>query len=77
MWYFFVNLGKTYNKAFLGIFREDLNRFEHKIALYYAQDNLGVKEVSAHSKNPLKCPIICFALKKNLPQFQNQRYIKS
>ncbi len=29
----------------------------------YAQDNLGVKKVSAPSKNPAKCPIICFASK--------------
>ncbi len=26
----------------------------------YAQDNLGVKKVSAPSKNHAKCPIICF-----------------
>jgi hypothetical protein len=44
----------------------------------YAQDNLGVKKVSAPSKKPAKCPIICFAReKKNIPDFQNQRYINS
>jgi hypothetical protein len=26
----------------------------------YAQDNLGVKKVSALLKNPAKCPITCF-----------------
>jgi hypothetical protein len=43
-----------------------------------SQDNLGVKKVSAPSKNHLKCPIICFAREKNNRlHFQNQRYIKS
>ncbi len=28
-------------------------------AFRYAQDNLGVKKVSAPLKNPQKCPIIC------------------
>jgi hypothetical protein len=32
----------------------------------YAQDNLGVKKVSAPSKNPAKCPIICFAREKKI-----------
>jgi flagellar biosynthesis/type III secretory pathway protein FliH len=46
-------------------------------AFYLAQDNLGVKKVSAPSKNPKKCPIICFApeQKNNFQDFQNQRYI--
>jgi hypothetical protein len=43
----------------------------------YAQDNLGVKKVSALLKNPQKCPIMCFAHTKNLPHFQNQWYINS
>jgi hypothetical protein len=34
--------------------------------LLYAQDNLGGKKVSAPSKNPAKCPIICFAREKKL-----------
>jgi hypothetical protein len=33
-------------------------------AFRYAQNNLGVKTFSAPSKNPKKCPIICFALDK-------------
>ncbi len=42
----------------------------------YAQDNLGVKKVSALLKNPAKCPITCFSAKKNnTPNFQNQRFI--
>jgi hypothetical protein len=35
-------------------------------ALRYAQDNLGVKKVAAPSKNPAKCPIICFAQEKKI-----------
>ncbi len=49
-----------------------------KFALRYAKVNLGVKKVSAPSKNPKKCHIICFAPDKsnNLMQdFQNQRNI--
>ncbi len=48
----------------------DLSDAEHlrckisQIALRYAQDNLEVKKVSAPSKNPGKCPIICFAREK-------------
>ncbi len=38
--------------------------FWPKIALHCAQDNLGVKKVSAPSKNPAKWPIICFAREK-------------
>jgi hypothetical protein len=30
----------------------------------FAQDNLGVKKVSAPLKNPAKCLIICFAREK-------------
>jgi hypothetical protein len=43
----------------------------------YAQENSGVKKVSAPSRNPSKCPITCFApdKKNNLQDFQNQRYI--
>jgi hypothetical protein len=43
----------------------------------YTQDNLGVKKVSAPSKNPLKCPSMFFAPdKKNyLLHFESQRYI--
>jgi hypothetical protein len=39
--------------------------------------NFEVKKAKAPSKNPLKCPIICFApdKKNNLLDFQNQRYI--
>jgi hypothetical protein len=32
----------------------------------YAQHNLGVIKVSAPSKNPKKCPIICFAPDKKI-----------
>jgi hypothetical protein len=63
-YYFFV-LGKTYNGAFLGIFRGALDLFDPKIALSCTQDNLGVKKVSA----PLKCLTVCFAYeKKNDPR---------
>ncbi len=43
-----------------------------KIALRYAQDNLGVKKASAPSKNPLNCPIMSFAqeIKIISPTFQ-------
>jgi hypothetical protein len=36
-----------------------------------------VKKVSAPSKNPKKCPSICFApdKKNNFPEFQKQRHI--
>jgi hypothetical protein len=53
--------GKTYN----GAFRYTLDNFF-----------LGVKKVSALSKNPKKCSIICFApdQKNNIQDFQNQRY---
>jgi hypothetical protein len=60
---FFV-WGKTYNGAFLGVFGGGLDFFDPKIALCCAQDNLGVKKVSAPLKNPAKCPIICFAHEK-------------
>jgi hypothetical protein len=44
-----------------------------KIALRYAQDNLGVKKVLAPSKNPSKCSNICFAREKQFfLDFQNQ-----
>jgi hypothetical protein len=32
-----------------------------RTSLRYAQDNLGVKKVSAPSKNPSNCPITSFA----------------
>jgi hypothetical protein len=35
--------------------------FLFRVALRYGLDNVGVKKVSALSKNPSKCPIICFA----------------
>jgi hypothetical protein len=49
------------------------------VVVRYAQDNLGVKKVSASSKNPAKCPMICFAREKKncIPDFQYQRYINS
>ncbi len=48
----FFFAGKTYNGAFCGV--------------CYAQDNLGVKKVSAPSKIPQKCPIVCFAPEKKI-----------
>jgi hypothetical protein len=54
-------------------------RVKHNWAFHYAQDNLGVKMVSAPSKHPEKCPSIFFApdkkITKNNHDFQNQRYI--
>jgi hypothetical protein len=38
----------------------------HFAGFHYAQDNLGVKKVSAPSKNPKKCPILCFAPEKKI-----------
>jgi hypothetical protein len=61
--YFFI-WGKTYNGAFLGIFKGGLDLFDPKIVLRY--DNLGVKKVSAPLKNPAKCPITCFACEKKI-----------
>jgi hypothetical protein len=56
-------------KTFLRVFREGLDLFwPPKIALRYAQDNFRVKKVPASSKNPAKCPIICFARKKIISQ---------
>ncbi len=46
--------GKAYNGAFYRVFRGGRDLFDP-----YAQDNLEVKKVSAPSKNPMKCPIIC------------------
>jgi hypothetical protein len=46
---FFV-LGKICRGSFLEIFKGYLNFFDLKIALRYAQDNLGVKKVSALQK---------------------------
>jgi hypothetical protein len=68
--YFFV-WGKTYNGAFLGFFEGALLR--------YTQDNLGVKKVSAPSKNPAKMPhyMFCPRKKNHIPDFQNQRCINS
>jgi hypothetical protein len=48
------------------VFRGGLDLFDPKIALRCAQDNLGVKKVSAPLKNPAKCPIICFACEKKI-----------
>jgi hypothetical protein len=62
---FFV-WGKTYNEAFLGVFPGGLDLFDPKITICYTQENLGVKKVSAPSKNPAKCPIICFACEKKI-----------
>ncbi len=45
----------------------DIIFFEGKIYNGYAQDNLGVKKVSAPSKNPKKGHIICFAPEKKNP----------
>jgi hypothetical protein len=41
-----------------------------------AKGSFGVEKVSAPSKNPTKCPIICFAPDKKIiiQDFQNQRY---
>jgi hypothetical protein len=58
--YYFIFLSKTHNGTVLGIFRGGLDLFGPKIALCYAQDNLGVKKVSAPSKNPWNCPIMSF-----------------
>jgi hypothetical protein len=54
---------------FLGFFK-GAPTFGPKIALRYAQDNLGVKKVSVPSKNPSKCHIICFARKKKSCTFR-------
>jgi hypothetical protein len=48
----------------MGFFEGGLDLFDPKIALRYAQDNLGVKKVSAPSKNPTKCPIMFYPRKK-------------
>jgi hypothetical protein len=50
---FFV-LGKICRGSFLEIFKGYLNFFDLKIALRYAQDNLGVKKVSALQKKSLE-----------------------
>jgi hypothetical protein len=49
--------GQKNNRIFRGV----LHHFDHKIAFRYAQDNLGVKKVSALPKKSLKRPDICFA----------------
>ncbi len=45
-----------------------------KTTLRYAQDNLGVKKVSAPSKNPLNCPIMSFAQENKMisPTFKRE-----
>jgi hypothetical protein len=48
----------------MGHFLGGLELFDPKIAFRYAQAILGVKKVSAPSKNPAKCSIICFAREK-------------
>jgi hypothetical protein len=58
---YFIFLGKTYNGTVLGIFLGGLDLFVPQIARRDAKDNLGVKKVSAPSKNPLNCPIMSFA----------------
>jgi hypothetical protein len=60
---FFV-WGKTHNGAFLGIFRGGLDLFDPQNFPRYAQDNVEVKKVSAPSKSPSKCPMMCFACEK-------------
>ncbi len=77
---FFVR-DKIYNGTFLGFFCQGLDLFNPKIALRYAQDNLGVK-VSLHPHEKiLEMPYYMFAREKNkqkiYPLFQNQRYINS
>jgi hypothetical protein len=62
---FFV-WGKTYNRAFRGIFLGGRDFFDPKTALRHAQDNLGVKKVSTPPKDPAKCPIICFTREKKI-----------
>jgi hypothetical protein len=52
----FLVWGKTYNGAFLGVFPGGPN----------AKGNFRIKKVSAPSKNPAKCPIICFACAKKI-----------
>jgi hypothetical protein len=54
----FLVLGKLHNGPFLGIFPGGLDFFDPKIAPRCARDNLGVKKVLAHSKYPLKWPIM-------------------
>jgi hypothetical protein len=55
IYYYFFRRQNIYG-GFLGIFRGALYLFDPKIALRYAQNNLGVKEVPAPSKNPSKFP---------------------
>jgi hypothetical protein len=40
--------------------------FDPEDAVPYAQDNLVVKKISAPSKNPSKCPILCFAFETKI-----------
>jgi hypothetical protein len=44
----------------------DFESPEYNFFFAGAQDNLGVKKVSAPSKNPAKCPITCFAPDKKI-----------
>jgi hypothetical protein len=50
---------------------DSLDLFDSKIALRYDQNNFGVKKVSAPSKSPLKCHIICCTQKKFSPGLSN------
>jgi hypothetical protein len=61
---------------FLGFFTGGLHLFDPKIALRYARDNRD-KKVSASSKKPLKCPMICCACEKKYPGLSKQRYNNS
>ncbi len=46
--------------------REREKERERERAFEDAQDSLGVAKVLAPSKNPAKCPIICFAREKKI-----------
>jgi hypothetical protein len=52
-----------------------LHKFDPKIALRCAQDNLGVKKVLVPSKKPSICPIVCFVRIKKITSPQNPRYV--
>jgi hypothetical protein len=57
---------KVLEIIFLSGAKHMMGHFLGFFEFFYAQDNLGVKKVSAPSKNPKKCPIICFAHEKKL-----------
>jgi hypothetical protein len=58
--------GKTYNRAFLGVFRGGLDLFDPKIALRYPQDSLGVKKVSGPLEKPREMPHYMFFPRKKI-----------